>query len=118
MRSIGQHYENQACTFLQQQGLRLIKRNFACRLGEIDLIMQEKKSLVFVEVRYRRSHSFGDGIESIEYRKCKKLIRTAEYYLQQNRLTEKIPCRFDVIGITHVSSDNSLTWIKDAFQIE
>jgi putative endonuclease len=102
--------EQQACDYLQQQGLRLITRNFRCRLGEIDLIMRDKNSLVFVEVRCRKNNFFGGGLDSITTIKQTKLSRAASFYLQHNGLTEA-PCRFDAIAITA----NNIEWIKNAF---
>jgi putative endonuclease len=107
--SIGNHYENLALNYLKARGLSLVVRNYRSRYGEIDLIMQDKNYLVFVEVRYRQSQQYGSSIESINHIKQQKLIKTAQYYLlkhPQNR-----PCRFDVIGI----NQQSLTWIKNAF---
>ena len=78
----GQAYETKACLYLQQRGLTLLQRNYRSRHGEIDLIMQEADSLVFVEVRYRRSNRFGSGAESVSYHKQARLIATAAHYLQ------------------------------------
>ena len=58
-KAVGLHYERQAEKYLQQQGLNLILRNYQCKVGEIDLIMRDQKTLVFVEVRYRRSNHYG-----------------------------------------------------------
>lgn len=117
-RHIGANTENIACDFLCKQGLQLVTRNYRCRTGEIDLIMQDQKELIFVEVRYRRSHSRGGAIESIDSYKQKKIIQAATYYLQQHKLTDKIACRFDVLLVSLNNMNNTLEtqWIKDAFQ--
>jgi putative endonuclease len=106
----GASAENKACAYLQQQSLQLITRNFRCKMGEIDLIMQDKNELVFVEVRCRNNSFFGGGLDSITDSKQKKLIKAASFYLQQKRLTE-IACRFDAVAI----SANTIEWIKNAF---
>jgi putative endonuclease len=111
----GQNAEDSACTYLVKQGLKLITRNYQCRLGEIDLIMQDKESLVFVEVRFRRKQNFGTSSETVNYFKQKKLLRTARFYLQQKRLTDKVPCRFDVIAIADEATHANIDWIKNAF---
>lgn len=111
----GQQSEAMACYYLEQQGCRLVSKNFRCRTGEIDLIMREQETLVFVEVRYRHQKNFGSGIESVNYAKRKKLLRTAEYYLLQQNLTDKVPCRFDIVDISQTSQ---IEWLKNAFSYD
>jgi putative endonuclease len=106
--------EKSAEAFLQKQGLTLIERNYRNKLGEIDLIMHENEILVFIEVRYRENSEYGSGIESVTYHKQQKIIKAAQYYLQVHQLTEKVQCRFDVIGI---GKDHSqVEWVKNAFE--
>ena len=113
---IGRQAENAACHYLEAQGLSLIARNYLCPRGEIDLIMQDKNTTVFVEVRYRRNSRFGSGAESVDRRKQDKLLATAAHYLQQNPKAAKGACRFDVISMNAVSEIQKLDWIPDAFQ--
>lgn len=108
----GQAAEAEACRHLQQQGLELIERNYRCRQGEIDLIMRDGKSTVFVEVRYRSNPNFGGAAASVDPRKQGKLIATASHYLQQHHALAQQPARFDVIAI----APGTLEWIRDAFQ--
>lgn len=111
-KTSGAQAEARALTFLQQQGLVKISQNYRCKLGEIDLIMQHKDTLVFVEVRLRTHQAFANAAESVTIRKQQKIIKTALYYLQSHKLTESANCRFDVIAF----SDNSEPeWIKNAF---
>lgn len=115
-RAAGSLAEDAALSFLQRQGLTLLERNYHCRRGEIDLIMQEHHTLVFVEVRSRRPHGFGSAAESVDYRKQQRLLAAAAHYLQAHPCHQNAPCRFDVIGIaTHSGADN-LQWIKNAFE--
>ncbi len=107
----GQQAEELVCQHLQKEGLKLIDRNYRCRLGEIDLIMQEANDLIFIEVRYRENIFFGNGAESVTRTKQNKLIKAASYYLQQQKLHESINCRFDVVSL----SSRGLEWIKNAF---
>jgi putative endonuclease len=102
--------EERACQFLMQHGLQLITRNYHCRYGEIDLIMQHEETLVFVEVRYRRSTAYGSSAESINLRKQQRLILTGQHYLQT--LLHIPYCRFDVIAINGAQVE----WIQNAFQ--
>src|SRR3990172_1533488 len=79
---MGEHAEGLACAHLVRHGLTLLQRNYRCVRGEIDLIMGEGASLVFVEVRYRHKPWFGSGAESVTRHKRAKLIATASHYLQ------------------------------------
>ena len=113
-KQFGQEQEKHAADFLQQRGLKLTERNYQCKIGEIDLIMRDKDdTLVFVEVRYRGRRDYGGGLESVTKSKQRKIIRTAKYYLQTNRLHNQ-SCRFDVIAVTSHPSAN-IQWVKDAF---
>jgi len=116
----GQTFELKACHYLQQRGLKLLQRNYRSRYGEIDLIMQEADSLVFIEVRYRRSNRFGSGAESVNQHKQDRLIATAAHYLQNQRCSMTHASRFDVISIGPQQGIDQgaeeILWIKDAFQ--
>ena len=119
-REQGEYTESLACRYLEDKGFVLIEKNFSCRAGEIDLIMNDNKNIVFVEVRYRRSNNFGSGAESITVSKQSKLIKTASLYLQQHDKLNKYPSRFDVVSITGSIETNDINkinfdWIKNAF---
>jgi len=117
--TIGQQAEQQALNFLQQQGLKLVARNYRCRQGEIDLIMNDQQTLVFVEVRYRKTQHYGSSAESVTTTKQKKIIHTAEHYLLHKVATQTPACRFDVVAIyPSGETQNSLQfdWIKHAFE--
>ncbi|MCW8919824.1 MAG: YraN family protein [Gammaproteobacteria bacterium] len=110
-REQGDIAEEQARRHLEGQGLRTVARNFQSRFGELDLIMREQQTLVFVEVRYRRSPHFGGALASIDAKKQRRLIATAHGYLQQH--PHNGPCRFDVIAIS--AAPNEIEWLQDAF---
>ena len=116
--SSGELAEARAEIFLLQQGLVKRAKNYRCKVGEIDLIMQHdtvhETTLVFVEVRLRAHTGFANAAESVTYRKQQKIIKTAQYYLQQYGLTDKANCRFDVIAF---SDNGNPEWIKDAFSV-
>ena len=117
-RSFGMQQEEAAADYLRSQGLTLIQRNFQCRTGEIDLIMREDEVLVFVEVRFRRSTTHGSAAESVDIRKQKKLLRSAQYYLQVHGLSDKVCSRFDVLAMSLPQSPGSsacVEWIRNAF---
>jgi len=113
--TIGASAERSAEISLKQHGLTLVARNFRCKFGEIDLIMRDNKYLVFIEVRYRAKSMQGSGLESITRTKQLRLTRTALFYLQQNQLMDKIPCRFDAIGM---DKQGNSSWIKNAFSVQ
>ncbi|MBE9539452.1 MAG: YraN family protein [Proteobacteria bacterium] len=112
----GKNAENTACQYLQQQGLKLIERNYFCPRGEIDLIMRDATSIIFIEVRYRRNIRFGSGAESVDRRKQEKLLATAAHYLQNHPKAAKGACRFDVVSLTGQDDQQKIEWINDAFQ--
>lgn len=102
----GQAAEARALRYLQQQGMQLVERNFICRYGEIDLIMREQQTLVFVEVRQRSSMQFGGAAASVTAAKQARLWRTAEVFLR--RYATPPGCRFDLIAI----QGGDLSWIR------
>jgi putative endonuclease len=105
--------EKLAETFLKKQGLKLIANNYHCAYGEIDLIMQDKNTLVFIEVRLRTNSQFGSPGESITFKKQQKIIKTAQYYLQQHNTQQD--CRFDAVLLNKQNVAN-IEWIRNAFE--
>lgn len=110
----GQWAEQQALDHLQRAGLRLLERNFRCRMGEIDLIMADGAVLVFVEVRFRASDRYGTGFETVTRAKQRKLYRAARAYLARHKAGNAF-CRFDVVSVTKRNYQPDLLWVKDAF---
>lgn len=102
--------ERRALDYLQRQGLRLRARNYRCRAGEIDLVMNDGESLVFVEVRKRSNPRFGGALASVDAAKRRRLIATARHYLQATGTDA--PARFDVVA---VDARDDIQWITDAF---
>ena len=109
-RLIGKKAEDAACSYLLRNGLIVVTRNYQCRFGEIDLIMQDSDCLVFVEVRYRKSNLYGDAVESVDLNKQRKLIFSANHYLQ--KYPSSLATRFDIIAL---SPDQEIEWITNAF---
>ena len=106
----GAQAEQQAARYLQQQGLKPVAQNYRSRFGEIDLIMRDGATLVFVEVRLRRSANFGGAAASIDAHKQQRLIRTAQQYLAG--LAHIPPCRFDAV----LMDASGVQWLKNAFE--
>ncbi|WP_237066215.1 YraN family protein [Microbulbifer guangxiensis] len=111
--SIGARMEEVAASYLAAAGITVVEQNYRTRCGEIDLVARDGDSLVFVEVRYRRSAAFGGAAASVDRRKQRKLLAAAESYLQQRRLD--CPCRFDVVAIEGSGDDRQIQWIQSAF---
>lgn len=111
--TLGKDAERNAEIWLETQGLQLIQRNMRCRLGEIDLIMTDGESLIFIEVRHRNSRTFGGAAASVDWRKQRKILRAARFFLAANPTWSKHPCRFDVIA--YEGNDIPL-WYRNAFQ--
>jgi len=110
----GRAAEDAACAWLARHGLTLRARNYRCRFGEIDLIMEDGDGLVFVEVRSRARSDFGTPAETVDAAKRDRLRATAEHYLQGVRGASRKPCRFDIVAITG-EGDDGLRWLRDAF---
>jgi len=117
-QQIGSAAEDRACRYLQQQGLKLLQRNFRGPRGELDLVMQDRKQLVFVEVRYRRQQRFGSGADSVTAGKRDKLVKTALYYLQCHPDQARLANRFDVVSISQGPGGEEIDWIQNAFLAE
>ena len=111
----GNKAEKTAEKYLLSQGRRALSRNYRCRAGEIDLLMRDADTLVFVEVRYRSNPYFGTAVESITCRKIKRIRKTAEHFLQTHSNLAHLYVRFDVIAISAQSTGQEVLWIKDAF---
>ena len=108
---VGSDAETKAKTFLIEQGLSCIDQNYFCAFGEIDLIMVDRQTLVFVEVRYRKNSLFGSALESITLRKQQKITNSAQHFIQHNQKYSKWSLRFDALGIT----GEDMQWVKNAF---
>ncbi|WP_394780173.1 YraN family protein [Undibacterium sp.] len=103
----GDDGEQRALQHLQQAGLVLVERNFLCKGGELDLVMQDRGSLVFVEVRSRASSQFGGALASVTPAKQRRMVVAAQVFLQ--RYSRVPACRFDLICI----QDGELEWLQD-----
>jgi len=104
----GQAGEDRALEYLSGCGLTLVERNFRCKVGEIDLVMNDQGCLVFVEVRRRGRDDFGGAIASVTPGKQRRMVRAAQFYLQRYRRYP--PCRFDVVAI----DGDHLNWLRNA----
>lgn len=111
----GRAAEDEALRFLQQKGFTLVRRNYRCRLGEIDLVMRDGPSLVFVEVRARESERFGGAAASVGPAKQRRLVAAARHFLMAHPRAAALPARFDVVAISGPGGENPPRWIRAAF---
>lgn len=118
----GNDAEDACCAWLKKQGLKLLTRNYHSRRGELDLVMQDGTTVVFIEVRYRKNDLYGGAVESVTPSKQQKLRATAEQYLQQETRLQN--GRFDVVAMTSAIATGKMAqpvsaytfnWIRNAF---
>lgn len=108
----GAQAEQWAAQYLSGQGLQLVEQNYRSRYGEIDLIMRDGETLVFIEVRMRSHAGYGGAAGSIDAHKQQRLIRTAQHYLAG--LAHTPPCRFDAVLMSDTQG-SEVRWLKHAF---
>ncbi len=110
-RELGRLAEDDALAYLLLQGLKLVERNFLCKGGELDLIMRDGKSIVFIEVRQRASKDFGGALASITPTKQRRMTRAAQTWLLSQKHTP--PCRFDAVAI----DGGRMEWLKNVLDM-
>ena len=117
LKSLGEECETLAASWLQEQGMRVLARNFRGKTGEIDIIARDREHLVFLEVRARSNRAFNSAAGSVDRRKQQRILRTAQLFLQRHPALACLPCRFDVIAFEPRQSGNNLEirWIPGAF---
>jgi putative endonuclease len=113
MKSLGIIFEARAAAYLRAQDLELIAQNYRCREGEIDLIMSDHSTLVFVEVKQRSSDRFGSAAATVTQKKLSRLYRTAERFLQKHPEFSHMRARFDIVAFQ--SADPTPKWLKSVF---
>ena len=114
-RQQGSNWEHAAESFLRKRGLDTVRRNYHGRCGEIDLVMLEGGTLVFVEVRYRSNAQYGTGAASVTPTKQRRIVRAAMRFLQEEKQHALRPCRFDVVSIGTEHGRTVMNWIRRAF---
>jgi len=107
----GERAEEIAALYLQRKGLALIESRYRCRWGEIDLVLRDRGTVVFTEVRLRHSKIFGGAAYSVDRRKQSRIIAAARHYLAGK---PESPCRFDVVLLERLDPPR-IEWIRDAF---
>lgn len=111
----GSYWEGYAENYLCQQGLTKVATNFRTKVGEIDLIMKDQETTVFIEVKFRKNAHFGGAISAVSISKQQKITKTAAFFLQQQGLNAyNTACRFDIVAIEG-ESNPEIIWLKNAF---
>ena len=107
-REIGNKYEDKSVKILVKEAYKILERNYQNRFGEIDIIAEKNKEIVFIEVKYRKTNKFGYGYEAVDRRKIMKILKLANYYIQSKKYQD-YKIRFDCMSYL----GNELDWIKD-----
>jgi len=116
-QKVGKYGESTATEFLKQNGYTIIERNYRCKLGEIDIIAMDKETIVFIEVRVKKTSKFGHPKATITPKKMRKISLTALNYLKiNNKLNNK--ARFDVVAISLFEPEKKIELIKNAFNLK
>jgi len=112
----GRLWEARAAEYLEAQGLRVVARGFRCRLGELDLVCQDGRHLVVVEVRARGNGALTSAIESIGPSKRRRIVQATRYLLLRHREWHAAPIRFDVVAFDGIDGPTpEIRWIRNAF---
>lgn len=116
-KDIGYNGERCALDFLSKEGYKILKKNYICKLGEIDYIATKSEILIFGEIKSRYSLKFGMPSEAVTYHKIKQIKKIAKYFLLQNNITEHF-IRFDIVEVFFNNENNNYECniIKDAFR--
>jgi putative endonuclease len=110
--------EQAACEHLSAAGCQLLARNVGFRVGELDLVMREGQTVVFVEVRMRRDNRFGGALASVDAGKRRKVARAAQAWLAAHPRLAQSPCRFDVVSVTNGVDGPHCEWLRAAFTMD
>lgn len=115
-RQVGDYYESLACTYLKNQGARILERNYRAFRGDIDIIAMDGRFLSFIEVKYRRDVRYGSPEEAVTISKQRQICKLSKLYLYSKKKSIDIPIRYDVIAITDTDNTATIRWYKNAFE--
>ncbi len=114
-KDFGNQGEDFAAQYLEKRGCRILERQFRSPMGEIDIIAEEKNTILFVEVKTRRPTHYGIPAQAVGRTKQRRIIRTAVWYMQEKRIEEK-PCRFDVAEVLYERGSYTVQYYENAFE--
>lgn len=110
-RKVGACWEEKAAKYLEDQGMRILEKNFRNRYGEIDLIGRQEGYLVFVEVKYRKTTEKGYAVEAVGVAKQRQICKVADYYRLTHGVGNHVGVRYDVVAF----QGEKIEWVKNAF---
>jgi len=113
---LGKEGERIAEQYLKKKGYKLVERNYRCAAGEVDLIVLDRRVIVFVEVKTRTGHGFGTPLEAVQPRKQRKMMLAAQFFLSQKKLHQR-DARFDVVGISWPAREPVIEHVENAFEL-
>ncbi len=113
---LGRIGEEEAAVFLKKRGFKIICLNYRNRLGQIDIIAKQRRTICFLEVKTRQSDRFGQPKEAINSLKQRKISQAALMFLKQEKLLDS-PTRFDVVSISYPDAQPKIELIKNAFEL-
>ncbi len=113
---LGKQGERVAELYLQKKGYKVVERNYRCSGGELDLIVLDRRVVVFVEVKTRTGDGFGTPLEAVEFRKQRRMIRAAQFFLAEKNLHQR-DARFDVVGVSWPGKEPMVEHIENAFEL-
>ncbi|HWH76146.1 MAG TPA: YraN family protein [Candidatus Binatus sp.] len=113
---LGREGERIAELFLKKKGFKLVERNYRCAAGELDLVVLDKRVVVFVEVKTRTGHGFGSPLEAVAFHKQQKMIQAAQFFLSEKGLHQR-DARFDVVGVSWPGREPVVEHIENAFEL-
>lgn len=117
-QDLGATAEDAACAQALTRGMTLLARNVRFRFGELDLVMRDGGTIVFVEVRRRRASRYGDGATSVTRAKRRRVVLAARAWLAGRRGVGSLPCRFDIASVSGDDGALAIEWIRGAFDAD
>lgn len=116
--ALGRWGEDEAVHFLRRNGVKILQRNYRTPVGEIDIVAQHRKQLVFVEVKARRTTHYGTPQEAVDERKQRQIIRTAQWYISEHKV-DRLQPRFDVIAVMpDLNGQAQIDHVANAFSVD
>lgn len=113
-RKIGDFYEREVVRYLQKNGYQILERNYRCKFGEIDVIAKapDQRTIIYGETKFRRSSGSGSGLEAVNFKKQRRICKTAMFHYAKYGMAAGLPVRFDVF---EVDANGQITHVENAF---
>lgn len=114
-RYIGNLYEDIAADYLKDNGFEILERNYKCKIGEIDIIALKDNIIRFIEIKYRKNSDYGYPIQAISKKKQIKIMKTAQWFIAERKISEDFGCSFDVISIQGSGGPNNIQYYFNCY---